>query len=417
MTLVFYLKVNRDVEYTLSNLRAWIEAISCLSNSKIFILSDNDSLDDKIEERILPDFSACDISMMESDRDTEELKTIAETVTIPHWYNCACSHLTTFFHSKQNGYNSFWNIDADDTFFCVSKERLAEILINAQKYADDMQVGCFSLDMWTSRNRGFAWSFGVTYTSNNIDWVNTMLAHRNDPELNTHFPGHTKNLDLYFTYLRDTQKELNIGTFCVENLRFVHYGNDMYRNPIGTGFFHWKDGYLRFPLLFFFYGSRSLGKYEIPEDVVLFNINITDKESYALIKPFFAGYNVETERLFKERPYYTRSSNTNSEGGGDLRLLAGENSKYVLFGCGNEGRAMLRYLGKDRVRCFVDNKRCGMTVDGKPVISFDELMDMDFKGFTLLVTALNGYSEIIKQLEENGVYNYQLLPYTETSPT
>ena len=84
--------------------------------------------------------------------------------------------------------------------------------------------------------------------------------------------------------------------------------------------------------------------------------------------------------------------------------------RFVLFGCGNEGRATLKYLGKDRVICFVDNGKHGMTVDDKPVISFDELVKMDFRSFSLIVTTLNGYSEITKQLEDNGIYNYSFLP-------
>lgn len=404
--MIFYLKVNRNVEYTLSNLRAWIDAIAWLDNSKIIIISDNKSLTEVINERIVPGFDEYDISIMGSDRDTMELKAIAEAVTVPHWYNCACSHLTTFFHSVANGYKAFWNIDADDTFFCASKERLAEMLAEAQKYADENGIGLFSLDMWTSRNQGFAWSFGVTYTRNHIDWINTMMTHRNDPELINHIPGHTKNLDLYFTYLRDVFADLKIETFCFQNLRFVHYGNDMYRNPIGAGFYHWKDGFLRFPLLYYFYGSKALGKYEIPHNVVVLDVGIEDRDSYSLIGSFFHKYAVDAEEFYSDRPYYEagRAQIT------DIHPYSGKNVRFVLFGCGNEGRATLKYLGKDRVICFVDNGKHGMTVDDKPVISFDELVKMDFRSFSLIVTTLNGYSEITKQLEDNGIYNYSFLP-------
>ncbi len=408
--MVYYLKVNRDVEYTLSNLRAWIEAIVNIRNSKIYVLSDNNSLDEKIKSQILPDFHGYNISFLRSDREAENLCSIARSVTIPHWFNCACSHLTTFFHSKLHGYDSFWNIDADDTFFCVSKERLAEILSKAEDYAESQGIGCFSLDMWTSRNHGLAWSFGVTYTSNHINWDEVMLNHCRDDELNCFMPGHTKNLDLYFTYLRDNLNELRISTFCVDNLRFVHYGNDMYRNPIGTGFFHWKDGVLRFPLLFYFYGNKSLGKYPITDKTVVFDIGITDRESYSLMKGFLTGYDEATEELFWDRPYFEK--NDKSDGVKYERLYSCHKAKYILFGCGLEGRALLKYLGEDRVLCFVDNSKNGSTVDGKRVISFEELKQMDFKSFILLISTIRGYSAIKKQLEENGIFNYSMIPYT-----
>lgn len=407
--MVYYLKVNRDVEYTLSNLRAWIEAIVNIRNSKIYVLSDNDSLDEKIKSQILPDFHGYNISFLRSDRETENLCSIARSVTIPHWFNCACSHLTTFFHSKLHGYDSFWNIDADDTFFCVSKERLAEILSKAEDYAESQGIGCFSLDMWTSRNHGLAWSFGVTYTSNHINWDEVMLNHCRDDELNCFMPGHTKNLDLYFTYLRDNLNELRISTFCVDNLRFVHYGNDMYRNPIGTGFFHWKDGMLRFPLLFYFFGSRSLGRFPITNETVVLDLDISDKESYSLMKSFNPIYDEEKEEYFRDVTSYKTPEGTDRVQ--SHRMYAGKNTKYVLFGCGLEGRAMLRYLGDERVRCFVDNNKNGSIVDGKQVISFDELKEMDFKTFTLLITPMRGYSSILRQLEENGIFNYHTMPF------
>ncbi len=241
-----------------------------------------------------------------------------------------------------------------------------------------------------------------------------MLEHIEDTERNGYLQVHTINLDRFFTFLRDTQRSLQISTFYIENLRFVHFGNDMYRNPLGTGFFHWKGGFLRLPLLFFFYGSRSLGKYKIPEDIVMFDMGITDKESYSLIKTFDSKYDIEVEELFDRRPYYENHEIFGSEAVKSLKMIyTGRNTKFVLFGCGNEGRTLLKYLGDDRVVCFVDNRKYGMIVDGKQVVSFSELKEMDFRQFTLIVTPKIGYSEIITQLENNGIYNYHMIPYTE----
>ncbi len=409
--MVFYLKINRDVEYTLNNLRAWLESVACVPESKVYILCDNETLGEKVKAAILPDFIELDVSMIRSDRDTEELNSIAKGVTEPYWYKCACSHLSTFFHSKTNGYDSFWNIDADDTFFCVSRERLAEILTTVMRYADEKKLGLFSLDMWTSRNRGKVWSFGVTYTRNAIDWTDVMLSHIHDEAFSGFMPGHTRNLDLYFTYLRDSIEGLGIGTFCVDNLRFVHYGNDMYRNPIGSGFFHWKDGMLKSPLLFFFYGSRILGKCRISDDVKVFDMGITDSESYSLIGRYFSDYDSAAEVFFSDRAYDSEMNGLHRKR--IVRSYPGMNASFVLFGCGNEGQETLEVLGESRVLCFVDNNRAGATIKGKPVISFNELLNMDFRNFTLLVTALRGFSEITKQLEDNGITNYHVLPFME----
>ncbi|MBQ9359726.1 MAG: hypothetical protein IJT96_01660 [Lachnospiraceae bacterium] len=405
--MVFYLKVNRDTGYSLSNLRAWLDAASCMEGSTVYIVCDNESLWKKTEG-ILEEYQGMEVSLIGSDRETPALKEIAERVIVPEWRNCAYSHLTTFFHSKENGYKEFWNIDADDTFFCVSKERLAEILNETKDYAMKHGMGCFSLDMWSSRNHGAAWSFGVTYTDNSKPWIEAMTGHSSDRDLPSFFPGHTRNLDWYFTYLRDTYEELGIGSFYVENLRFVHYADDMYRKPLGSGFFHWKDGMLRYPLLFFFYGSKAFSKYVIPEEIARIDIGITDRESYSLIGEYESLYDGSAEPFFKDRAYFDNAGDTRNVG-----LLFNRNARFILFGAGQEGRNIMEFLGADKVKCFVDNGRHGTTVKGKPVLSFEELKGMDFREFILLVTVIRGFESITRQLEENGICNYLMLPYIE----
>ena len=50
--MVFYLKINRRETYTKHNLQRWIDAISLMDDSRVFILCDNDDLQDEILSRV-----------------------------------------------------------------------------------------------------------------------------------------------------------------------------------------------------------------------------------------------------------------------------------------------------------------------------------------------------------------------------
>ena len=194
----------------------------------------------------------------------------------PHWYGAAYAHGTTFQHAARNGYEQFWNIDADDTFFALSPSRLSELLMKVQNYATDKAISLFSLDMWYSRSRGNHWSFGITYTDDRIDWMRTMLNEDNIRGFIESKPG-LRNIDAYFSYLRN-KKAAKIETFCFENLRFVHYSNDLLRRGFTSGIFHWKEGRLRFPIAEHWFGLEDLGG-DIAKDVIRLSIGITEEES------------------------------------------------------------------------------------------------------------------------------------------
>ena len=151
-------------------------------------------------------------------------------------------------------------------------------LQRAELYAQKNKVDLFSLDMWgTKHYEGGAeteWSFGITYVNNQIAWMEYMVKHCIDEEYKQ---KNYANFDRYFIYLR-MLKEYSIELFYFENLRFIHYSDDFFRRIVRSGFYYWKDGYLRFPILETCLGFKELGKIAIPSNIVKLDINILDEE-------------------------------------------------------------------------------------------------------------------------------------------
>ena len=126
----YYLKVNRDIITTYRNLQKWMDVISEIDDSEIIILCDNVNLIQNIvtANRLYPN-----TSFISSDRANNDLCEIVSHISDSRWKNACYAHLTTFLHAKEHAFGKpFWNIDADDTFFCVSSHRLQEILLLAE---------------------------------------------------------------------------------------------------------------------------------------------------------------------------------------------------------------------------------------------------------------------------------------------
>ncbi len=82
--------------------------------------------------------------------------------------------------------------------------------------------------------------------------------------------------------------------------------------------------------------------------------------------------------------------------------------KIILFGCGKYGYEALCFLGEENVACFCDNnsRLVHKEMFGKHVISFDELKE-SYHEFTVMICADYWHSgEIMRQCEENGIYDY-----------
>jgi hypothetical protein len=286
---VFYLKINRNDNYAFLCLQHWLYTIEIL-DADFYIICDKDKLERQILKRIV--FKNGDIKFIKSVE--KPLCNIVKNIATKNWVKAAHAHLTTFWHAKRNNIENFWNIDADDTMFLAKPEIVADILKRAQSYADKNDLNTFSLDMWWSRTAQKHWSFGVTYTRQNVDWFEVFNRNQ-DTNWQNHYREYACefNVDYFFTYLKDFMK-LKIETFYVENCYFVHWG-DFLTDVIASSICFWENGKLAFPILLKIYEDTSAGIIPISDDCVKFDLNIKKEDC---IK--FALNNLPNLKYFKE---------------------------------------------------------------------------------------------------------------------
>lgn len=287
----FYLKANKFAPWSVRCALHWIEAARLVPEAKIIILCDNPTL----KAELLKKTDLEETDFLESNRTDASLKKIVDGIIDPFWIKAGYAHLTTFLDAEKQGYSDFWNIDADDTYPCVSPERLAEILVKTRADATEKHIGITSLDMWYTALYGFHWTFGVTYTRTDCGWIEMMLRHVNDEAYKTYKPTiRLSNVDKYFTYLKDKEVTVRFGIFCVENMKFIYYADDMFYKFFGSGFYHWKDGILYQPLLLSCAGSVTEGVKKIPNDVIIIDVGLTDSENLVAM---FSDSNYDPSRL------------------------------------------------------------------------------------------------------------------------
>ena len=272
---VFYLKINRNDDVAIKCLQHWLNIIDEL-DSDYYILCDKKELKDKILKNIT--FRDGNFKFLKSYRNSE-LSYIVKNIATKIWINATYAHLTSFYHSKINNIQSFWNIDADDTMFCLNKSKVAACLKSIEDYAAVNDIAAFSFDMHRSRTKGKHWSFGVTYTQNNMDWFK-LLKKNKDLSWREKYEDYDNefNLDWYFTYLKDN-KVINLRTFCLRNMLFVHFG-DVINNPIYAWAGIYTENKIKFPILLDLYNSKKYGEIDIHKDVVCFDGNFTLKDCY-----------------------------------------------------------------------------------------------------------------------------------------
>lgn len=274
---IFYLKINKNRKYVFRNIQHWVDIIHEAPRPQCFIVCDSKELQESVVNQI--DFYDIPIQFIHSSR-AKELNYIVTNTCTESWWNAGYAHLTTFYHARENHYNCFWNIDADDTCICLSAVRAYELLEKVKDYAKKFNIRLFSLDMWRTVAKSVTgcehWTFGITYTDNTVDWLEIMRMHATDPgvqELRL-----IKNIDCYVTYLNMIIHE-KIETWYFENLKFIHYSDDFFEKPQASGFFHWKEGRLMLPILYYCFGAKSRGSLKIAEDVLKLDMNIKDEES------------------------------------------------------------------------------------------------------------------------------------------
>ena len=284
LEMIFYLKVNREERYTYRNLQHWIDAISFIPDSEIIIISDKKDVNNIIMLNV--DFRGMEVRFIESIKN-DDVRYVVENSSVESWWKAGYAHLSTFAHASENSIKEFWNIDADDTFVCLSPERTAELLIKAKTYANDNNIACFSLDMWrTVVKRLYGtdhWTFGVTYTDNSYDWWKIMRQFACDPGVQK--LRLIKNIDCFFTFL-SMQKDIKIESFYAENLKFIHYSDDFFKRPHCSGLYHFREGEILFPIIYYGFGAKKRGLLKVAADDICINLGITEEEQFKFMNQY-----------------------------------------------------------------------------------------------------------------------------------
>lgn len=403
-----YLKINRKEEFAYRNLSRWID-IAFLMNADCYILCDDDQICNDIKNKI---FLYHGITFIKSNKEKWS-KNVVEHIANRNWVNAAYAHLTTFLHAKENGYDKFWNIDADDTQICLSINRIVESLSCVEEYAELHKINCFSLDMWRTEMEGRHWSFGITYVDGKLDWKEIILSKYKDAAYRQIDTDGNCNIDWYFTYLKE-RTQLKIETFYIENMKFIHYSNDFFVKPIGSGLYHWKNGKLCFPLLYYGMGIEELGEFNIAQDIMKFDININDEEA----KDFFTYYAKDGRNLSEYGSWndIVNSQICNMKQEVFLKknnINLNEKLEIVAFGAGNCLKANINKILKMydlKYVCDNDERKWGKKIDDTiQCISPDDLRSMEKVLVVIMVYSKNIAKEIASQLDEMGITKYDYI--------
>lgn len=406
--MVYYLKVNRLIDYTITNLQHWIKTLALMDDATYYILCDNDKLIDEINNKI--DFKGTVPRYLKSIKRAED-EELMDRIAVPKWHNAGYAHLTTFIHAKENNIERFWNIDADDTVFCLSYKRLASLLNKVEQYAVINNVDLFSLDMWRSRAEaagGEHWSFGITYTNNSIDWISVIKKNMYYTTPCRLFRGcmHPKNIDEFFTYIKENEKTVKIETFCFNNLLFLHYSDDFIVNPVSSAVLKWSDGKVVFPILYYIYGCDSLGSIPIAHDVIRMDMDITEQEGRNFLART-AKYSIEVNNVietdeFKEAFDESFKNQVVNSMNDLMKRTDIRNSRIYLWGCCKYIQPIKDILERENITAIGifdnDKKKQGKQYDGLPVISPESIREMNEESSIILV-AIRFYDEICEQLK------------------
>ena len=92
-------------------------------------------------------------------------------------------------------------------------------------------------------------------------------------------------------------------------------------------------------------------------------------------------------------------------------------NELIIIGAGNYGKEALQRYGEDIIYAFCDNdrKKVGSIIDGKTVVSFEEMVRLHESGYSIMI-CIEEYASAISQLEKSGIYDYLIyrrpgLPY------
>ena len=287
---VLYLKVNRISDYLFPCVECWTEIFKLSPNTKVFFICDKPKVQWLIENNI--DLRGLDYEFIPSAYDSEELQFLVDRMLIPSWRKAGFSHLTTFLHARDHGYEDFWNIDADDIRFFIEPKKSLQILNEIEHVANKNRLKLFALDLWVTVQLGICWTFGVVYTKNDFDWIGTMKKLCSDEKFLQHYYKTItdRNIDYFMTYLRMMKYIDGIESYYVENLRFMHAYPDYYADPI-CGTRYCESGRYYVSTLINDLGLGENGILKINDEVYKIDIGLTAQDSYDYLR---ARYTVKS---------------------------------------------------------------------------------------------------------------------------
>ena len=283
-----YLKVNRPSDYFIPSVKNAVEIMQFLPNRKIFFICDNPQIRAQIEKEV--DLSSLKFGWIQSQRDDPDVKLIVNKATVPMWNNAGFAHMTTFWHARENHFENFWNMDADDFRFFDPPEKVAKMFDEVERVADEKQIKIFSLDLWPTLSYGKHWSFGTTYVDNRFPWIDNLkkIVTSDSAMENYHiFVTCGRNIYWFFTFLRLTRHIRGIETFYVESLRFAHHLPDLYLNFF-AGIRYCESN--RYHISFFEndFGLGESGSIPIDYEVYKIDIGLTVEDSHEYFRTHYS---------------------------------------------------------------------------------------------------------------------------------
>lgn len=89
--------------------------------------------------------------------------------------------------------------------------------------------------------------------------------------------------------------------------------------------------------------------------------------------------------------------------------------KYAIFGAGQYGKLALKYYKPEQIECFVDNdtKKWYSEIESIPIIGLAEYIAKKRNCEIVIATKYAG--DVIRQLEDNGIYDYHIYIYDISS--
>jgi hypothetical protein len=378
----YYLKINREHERNLAIFWHWVKIVET-AGADCFILADRESVKKRIVQLYVEKGYPEPDNFLKSKR--EELHDVCEGLYSEHRLNMAYAHLTPFIHAKENDYDGFWGIDADDTLLCASPRHCSRLLDEAGRYAVDNALNLFSLDMWYSRfSPDYHWTFGVAFTNMNADYMRILQEGKRllGGKAISEMPKMVcdQNIDNYFSFLSHRGK-LRCKTFCCEGLLFEHYGLYVIK---------YENDKIRY-----FMDGIGMREHQICNDVVKFDLTSAGMRSSLKIRSEIHGC---PETVLDNDYAVCRILGKRYFGADDRKNI-------VLFGCGADGRRTLTVLQTAGIRvcrfCDSDARLWGAKIGGVEVISPQELQAMRDK--TVIITSGKYRDEIEAQLIEMGI--------------